>query len=547
MPAVIVDSSRGFHQWHISEVYQGGTPVSPKINVPNVNDIVIDFDNNSGGMFRVSAVDVNNVPTLVLWDPDKVENATSLITGLSRYQPSIITRAFLYAGKVNIDNRYCVYASGTVSAKLFLGTDTSEDTGLQISNVFTLNNLGGGIQKVPEITLTSGDVNDADIVTLVAYTATTRIISICSFLVVNSSAILPLSLSPTVFITDILLYNCPYETSTDLIQIPANVGLNLLTSTQAILHYSNGSTDVIDIDGIKCKLLGINNFNVNSSGVKTKITLAYYPDPGEPIINGGYNNTLTHHYDLEVITDNLDEVYKIYVSANYIYDNTYTSSGYWNFDLYLTNVEYGLFMLLDPNHYSLSDQYGEPFNFSRAYHLTVGVQKLVIRLDMSKVFPLVYDNFTLVQNVWVNMNDIGADDTSWTIDYNNSTSDKLMGNLKAISLITTDYLSVDISVGKANSSDWLDALYWNLEPIFEPVNLTAPTPDYFRLIYKKGEEFFETVEFPLSNWDDTVQFMDGPLPTVVMNYTTVNIVWLKSNISGPKKILGITPLMVKLG
>lgn len=560
MPIILlIDPTRGFHTWNIDEIYEGTVDPS-KVNVPNVGDMVIAWDE---GVYKVDSVGVDNIPVLTMWDPDSnIANAGSggLITSLSEYQPSVINRAFLDTSDViyyiTIDNRWRSFGSESTDVKLYRGTDISAATGIVLSREYSgmvvigdsqplLPLTGTTDEKRPPAIPVEGLLNDGETVTLVTYTATGRITGTTTFVVVNSSAIAPLN-STTKTIVDILLLSEWITTpDPDLLLIPANIGLRLAGATGRIL-YHDGTTEDIPIDGVKLVLHGANNFNNNMEGSVNYLVLTYYADTTERLINGGAGRHISHTYYTQTFLDDIADSYKVYLMLSYNNLNDLYS-----FTFYLTNSDYTLLRKLLPGEYT-AFHYDDtvppgvsttkPLNLNRTANISLPKFTLNIAVHMEQIFPMTYDNYTFTQQMFVDLNDITPSSQSWVLDYEMDNVNTFNGAYKAYTRFSYDYEDLDLRVGAVSQADWLDKIFRPISPIYVSPLITYPEPTHFRIMYDTVTNGFHTSDdIDIADWD----VIYNPGDVIWKNNTGFAIVWLRDEIGLLEKhVLGMTPVMI---
>jgi hypothetical protein len=550
MPAPVLIYQPDKYFWNYDEIYIGpGSSVTQVYGV-KVNDLVLIWDE---GIYKVTAIDNGGpsptmIPTLEIWDP--TENTTNdnagLITGISTYQPSVINRAFLEVNVgqdyITIDARFKSYGDAT-KCKLFLGTDTTAATGIIISmkipgvatdalDMVSIDPGTPAIRRPPTIPVVNG-LEDGSIVTLVTYSAAGRIMSETPFLVKETSAYAPLANAMKI-IEDIRIISPWLDLmDSDLLVLPANIGLELDGAT-ARIYYTDGSTADIAIDGVKCKLLGIDNFSSNFTNTTGHVTLTYYLDNDEFMINGGNNRQISHIYRIETSVDNLNDHYKIYLGIRYNKD-----TGIFGINAWLSDFNYSPMIPLEPAHFTVTDLNNNPINLSRSANLLIAAQNVVIRVHMHLVFPELYSNYTFSQIVNLDLNDISIASPTWIIDYepSNPSNTKLSGIYKFLSSEVSGWEELDMRIGSADLNQWLERLYYPISPLENP---SVPVPTHFRIVYKNGVTDYVSPDLPVSSWN-TLYNDDIMWATS----STLEIIWLKEIIGNPVKLeLGVTPVLI---
>ncbi len=546
MPTLISNPDK--HFYIRDEVYEG--VVDPiKVNVVQVNDMVLDWNQ---GLMRVDSLNINMKPDLVIWNPvenvDIGDESVGLITGLSTYQPSVINRAFYHQDIstrdwVVLDSRFRVYGVDVGRCKLFFGTDTSANGQVISVNLspppvdsIALVSAGTNQYVVPPIPV-QFILNEGELVTLVVYSndiINGVVINETTFRVKPSSAVAPPAMnSGAKVINDITLISTYINLDPDVLEIPVNLGMQFNVA-QARLHYTDATTLAIPINGVKCKLLGMENFNNNMAGAKSYLTLVYYPDNNEYFINGNSNGNITRIYEVHTVAIDPADFYKVYLSVNY---NPLTQM--FGFKFYLTHVDYREPLLLEPGQYSVLDQNGNAINLSRTWHLNNGPVNMVIKVNMEAVYPETYDQFIFTQQLYIDLNDVTGYSSTWFIDYEMDNLGKLNGIYKFKTNISNNYEDLDMKAGAVDLAEWLERLYDPIVPIFEPPALVAPTPTHFRLKYENGLVNYVSPNIPVSQWN----IVFNPGTHIWADKGTVDIHWLEDT-GSEFLVLGITPVMI---
>ena len=544
MSALIKHEGEANRAWHIGEIYQGNPGAGDKLHVPNSNDLVFDFEN---GLYRVAAVDPQTfIPTLVEWDITKFSGSgvDNLPEGISQKNPRSIYRAFVdytvSPAKLTIDTSSYIYGSEPIQAKIFLGTDTSEE-GTVISRVYTsggayltdtvtLASVIPGNSSIKRVPTTSIDVvlEEGETVTVVAYSASGSAVWEESF-VVRESAAIKVNETSTVYLSDISLVT-DLLSPTDNTLILNHLGVPFNTNImQCRLHYSDGTTTDIPIGGNKVKLLGIDDFNYTQLGAPSHLQLQYYPDAEEHAINlaNGNNPTLVKNYRLQNIQASASFALKLYVVPVYLGLVDGYELKYW-----LGNEEYTLFADVTEHVTTTlrnSNQW-DPANFATT-------QQLRATFNAGSVYPGVYPNYIHVQdfNITLKVPAIGVN--PWIIDYITDGSNTLGFNLEATGNDSSD--TVHVRNNKINQADWLDALYYECIPIYDTELLSAPPePTHFRLVIAAFNEVIE-----IGDWEEIISIPDGTM----VNNSTAKIEWLfQANPGDPYTTLGVTPLLLRV-
>ena len=553
-PTLLVNLSRGFSTFYITEIYMGPGGTGSGITVPNPNDMIVDWSN---GIYRVLSIDMtingstgvpNYTPTLELMI-GLIGGNTNL--GLSVYQPSAQSLAFLDTQvspyTITIDDKYRSYGTEITYALLFQGSDIT-NTGNIVSQMYNgsgqyisqqipleiIDNTNPAIKRPVQFN-TNVAMNNGEVVTLVNYTSSGGPSGIASFLIMNSNAIRSLS-NVTVYITDVVLVSPLLNQLTGLVNVPQNIPI-IPSQFQARLLYSNGNTALINIDDTKCFLYGLSTFNTSQAGVESTIVLTYLPSPTEPAINLSNPNraSISHTYTIQTSNNVLNYSFKIFVIPSY---NTSTSS--FTLSYYLTNLSYTMFIPLNSNmvNVSLAVGGGVP-----NYTANTAAQRINISVPMANVVPSGgYGSFNFVESFTITFGNPVT--TPWIIDYlNNGTNVYGAGLYASYSSTLPQVVNISSSFGSTfNLAGFLSNMYNALQPIYDQTTtLVPPVPDHFQLIY---EGIIDNIIYSLNDyWDINIQNNFG---VNFVQYTTLTVVFLQQNPINTSQYLtiGVAPLML---
>lgn len=550
---LLYDPLRGFRAWNIADIWLGPEIIGSGVNVPNIGDLVVDWDQ---GFFRVTDVATESlspgevpsyIPVLTLYDPDRVKSASgeTLYGSVSGYQPSIMNRAF-YDNTVNpftisLDSKYKILGSEANVIKLFKGTNTKQ-TGEVISlkynssgniageniDLVRLDPINDSVKR-PDTIYTLTDLEEGELVTAVIYSLEGNVVGETTFIVKHSSLIRAVESDNTYLESVSLVTSLLDSVELDLIKIPANVPV-AGSDMMARLHYSNGATALVNIDGIKCKLHGLDNFNTSIAGVTSNVILSYYPDDTENVINltSSTVRTISKEYRVQTVTSDLDHSFKIYVSPKWN-----ASTFMYDFSYYLTNLSYDLFILLDPVDITVELADGGPVDFTKSG----GVQDIRLAVHIPDVIPMGFPDYTFVQAMKIELGDHLANTNAWILDYVGDGVDAF-GVTTKFQFSDVGLYPLEIKATANTIQEWFIKLYYSLHPIFDPTTaFNAPTPTHFRLQY----DGFTTADLGIAEWDLYQNHLGSVNGT---EKTTVDIIWLQETSTLESKlILGISPVM----
>jgi hypothetical protein len=547
MPATvpIYDPQRGFKTWHINEIYTG--PNGSGAYVPNVNDLVIDW---ARGLLRVSAVDITTgLSTLVdhvFPSANDISNSDVLF-GVGPGYTSELWRLYVNRNVVphtlSINSSLVIYDPASSYCKIFKGTNTSA-TGIVISANY--NNAGdyvsenipliditvpvdseNGISanaKVPGVGYTNEALNDNDLVTLVIYTAAGNVTGRYKLQVSNTSFIRSLEAN-TRYISDIVIES-PFISENDsrVIEVPLNVPLSSVVA-RARVFYTDGTSRAVTIDGTKCSLYGFENYVATISGQRIPLVLNYKLGANEfsTISQGGAERAISKPYDVRTIDVVGGYSVKLFPIPT------------WNVTTEAWDLTYLLYTL-DRGEWFNATPFIEVGANSQAYNgrSWSNTQWLTVALDIEKVDPRL-TTFRHVQRFGISLlrNGLSPDD-SWTLHFNDSGVPYGAGISCQADFISVGHWSLNIACGKTALEDWLDALYYRVEPLFDVQNESrAPAPTHFVLNINGIRN-----EYPIASWNIAIPSTTGSLAG-----TSAVIEW-RRRVSAETLELGATPIKI---
>lgn len=427
----------------------------------------------------------------------------------------------------------------------FKGTDVSP-TGIAISQTFSggtvVNNdvaldtvyPGNSVVKRPRRFTTNVVLENQALITGVVYDAAGIPIGKRSFVLQHSAAIrsgatTDVAVSSVSLKSDLVDPIDPTLINNDL-NIPFVSSL-----TKAILHYTDGTTKEINIDGNKCQLRGLQDINWSQPVKPYQFALMYFPDSTEPYINAVGDNSarLVTNYRLKNTYRPNDYGLKIYIIPEWIdVDNGY------KLHYRLTNVERDVD--LDVTDSVIVRKVGgvtfEPTNYDAE-------QILDVTLELDKVAPGLYPDFIFTERVIMMVNIPGImDKDPWSIDYNTDGNNKFGLNMQAsigpgVGEPVRGNIRIHFGNGRGSVTNWLHQLYNTIEPIYDTGSLLAPvTPTHFKFRY----EGIDSPIYSVAEWNDELPLLGG-IAAYEPN-KTATIVWLFQEGAG-YGVLGHSPLM----
>jgi hypothetical protein len=526
---VIADPSRGYREWHISEIYSPGNSSSEGQYIPNVDDAVRDW---TQGILRVVNVDyTTGISILQKWneptDPGNVSDEDVLL-GAGPGTQSESYRCYLDQSvmphSLGCDARLHFYGTKVNSIKIFHGTDIS-DNGEIISQFYdsagTL--LGENIPvepvamfqngvvipgnaaasynqavKAPKVGHTTRKMFDNEVVTVVAYDDAGQAISQAKLLVKNTQFVRQTDKSLK-YVASISI-ETPFLLGSDphVIEYPINMPVDNL-GLMGVVTYSDGTQHKIPVDGTKFAMAGLRNYVATIQGQTVDLMLSYQLSEGE----SAYLHTPAPNGKISVAyqarTKESDGAYSVKLFAFPQWQDALT--GY-RMEYYLYNLDrqqvYRVTNLV--THASNSAPF-DPLLYSTKQRINVGV-------NMNEVDPL-FDNWRHTQSFEITLLRPGNQNTgdNWLMGFTPAQSPAYGLDVKAIStFINVGNSTLDISCGAETLEDWLDLVYYPTLPLYDARSETGPLVPNFVVVVSGVHR----VEVPIANWNSEITVEAAP-------------------------------------
>lgn len=492
----IVDRSRIFTVFNRTEIYTG--PGGTGRFVPNVDDMVVDW---SSGIYRVVSVDHErtNLSYLTKVNLNSMgggadDSDYAVVTGVGANSNSF--RVYVDTKTVPhtlaVDSRVLFYGDNAF-IKIFKGTDTSAATGKVISAI--INSSGNVVseniplvltivpngtnvnEKTPQTAWCSETVKDGDIVTIVTYTSAGQITSRDKFIISESNLIRSVD-QAGIYVTNIELLS-PFMSKTDarLIECP----INLLASSlnfQAKVTYSNNTSRIELIDGLKWNLLGLDMFIGSQIGKLDRLILTYNLSPEELALDATAalpDRKIVKEYRIKTV--DIDTYYAVKLFAVPVWD---IGAAKYSLNWYLYNLERN--DIIDVTNFveyaTTSPRFeGNKYN---------GSQKLLVSFNLQHLGNA-YSYYVHTQVVNITLKTPGSTKAATTY-YNLAYADDLSYGDGVRGLYAADdqnagKFKLDISCGHTDSASWLTDVYRPLDPLhYSASEVKAPNPTHARII-----------------------------------------------------------------
>lgn len=497
-----------FQTWNLKDIWFG--TVGDGKYVPNVKDVV--FNMETLEVFYVFSVDeVTLIPTL---KPFNMSINTGNVTEedfLIGVGPGGVDQTYrLYIDKsvrpyqMAIEGRDYWPGSDLRCYQIVVGSEVTGDlkiisalydqsgnylgTDIPLELAAMRNHTNYCMWAFPPCS-TSQELKDNDVVWCRVFGANGGLRSKFPLLVENSSFI-RLTDAAYKYVTSISLES-PFLSSHDthLLEYPLNVplsGLNLF----GVVHYSDGSTRRMPVDGTKFEIFGFNNFVATTVGEETKLLLKYNFSSDEFHYGSSVSKERCMIEKFRAVSTKEDGSYTVKLFCYPVWIDEV--NGY-RLEYYLFNLDRKTWMRVTPYvEYNANLPAFNPIQY--------GVnQQISVSIDLSKINPT-FKAWIHVQVIDITLYRKATDHSStpWTIAYErNQTPVFGLNNWCNVTFVNDNLKYLDITCGETIFANWLARLYWPTKPLFSPTHESkAPEPNFFSIITRDGE-----YEFPIKQWN----------------------------------------------
>lgn len=484
--------------------------------VPNVEDEVHDIQGNEIRRFIVIAVD----PTTLLSTLQAVREVSfdrdiepsDILFGVTPSTYRMFVDRSVSPARIQPDRRLLVGASAAMYCKIFKGIDTSA-TGTVISawydnaGAYVGENLpmelvasdrydnNTGIKSV-QAGWTSAQLVEGETVTAVIYDAEGIVIEVKRMLVTNTGFIRSVDAFSKAVVGISLKSPFLAATNSSILNYPVNLPLNAMNLT-GVVHYSNGETLELSVDGTRFSAEGLEAFAPTGVGQTAELTLKYRLQAGE-----------TAFGNLNYAEDQFSETYTVqtvavegrYSVQLYCYPVWVSQTAGYRLSWFLYDLERSIkyevtpFVTIDP-----STSVYSPVNYGAK-------QTLSVYLDLQNV-NAIYREYIHVQFVDVILNHPGTRRPptgglpNWQVTQV-AGAVPLYGKSSFMTFYQQSPSSRQVKVkGEfATQEEWLDAIYYRSRPLFNPSTETrAPEPTHFNLVVSGT-----STTLSLSQWDKII-------------------------------------------
>lgn len=503
----IKEPNRPFTQFLLSDIYTG--PSGSGRWVPNVDDMVFDWD--TGKRWRCTSVDYTTGLSQL---EEYVEPSTGgsvleedILLGAGPGTQSESYRLYLNTEvlpfKMAFDVRLHTYNPEASVVKVFRGTDIS-DTGNVISAMVDQNDEiisenipltavimpqgnNAGV-KAPLEGYCTEQLDDGDVVTVVTYSSSGTPLAVQKMLVMNTAFVRSANAAQK-YVTSISLMS-PFLSESDnkLLQYPINVPVQS-AALMGRVEYSDGSSVTYPVDGTKFSLHGINSYVSSIVGQRLDLVLGYRLSEDEFSMNVqqvGNERFINEDYELETLP--ADGSYSVKLFTFPIWVDA--STGY-RLEHYLYTLDRDeIFNVTNQVELGLNSPTFQPKQYG-------GEQEMLFAIDLGDVDAF-FKDFRHVQSTGITLIADGTTKADqWKVRELPGGTYYGEGVFARADYQGSDTWDLDLSSDMATFTDWLNAVYYANEPLYNPATESvAPEPTHFAVVVGNYRQ-----EVPINQWD----------------------------------------------
>ena len=519
-----------FQTWALEQLWNG--TVGTNRYVPNVGDLV--WDKVEREFLEVIDVDPSTlVPTLASVE-ESVKDAglvdkVDLVLGVGPGKASDTFRCYIDTSvmphTLAVDGRCLTFGSEVRTYQICRGSELDgtlkvisamyDQSGQYVGNsvpleLASMRDHSNFCTWTFPTCYTTDQVDDNEVLQVRVFTADGGLKQ--KFIVLaENTAFIRLTDTAYKYITHISL-ETPFLSPGDpnLIEYPLNVplkGLNLF----GIVHYSDGTSRRMPVDGTKFEIMGFNHFVATQVGEQTKLVLQY-----------NLSNDEIHYGSSVSVTKAIQELYR---AVSVKEDGSYTVKLFcypdWIDDLNGYRLRFFMYNL-DRNTYKEVTAFTKMNDNTAAFKpKQYGVlQQLSVSVNLRDVNPA-YKSWIHVQVIDVVLHREPTDDSGspWLIGYEREQMPLFgVNNWAEVEYVNATRRLLDISLGETNIEEWYKRMFWATKPLYAPsVEAKSPLPNTFIVATRA-----KTYEFPIEQWNSKLT-----LDKDVLNVETVYIRFIR--------------------
>jgi len=476
--------------WSIHEIYRGGFGQNKFI--PKINDYVIEPETFT--TYKVTDLNiVTYIPELTKISPNIESRQTDIL--LAETNNCDFFRVYFDKSvtpfTLAVDGMLKIYGSTASYARIYKGpfidntqiiSRVYDNSGNFISHDITLSTVAFNthtnfaIKSVPTCNTTEEELKDGEVVTIVIFDASGKVLS-RRLLVVENTTYVAQAFNEQRYITQIFLRS-PFISNTNSteIQYPINLPLTGFNPI-AVVQYNDGTQIEHSLSNSRFSLHGLDQFISSIIGHRVPLVLSYKLGPNEAALASVSSDGVYITTPYTLIVTNTDTSYnvKLFIFPKWI-DRV---NGY-TFEAYLLNLDRNIIFNVTNKIYLASNS--PSFN-PLAYGIT---QRLIFNLDLSTVSGI-FNSFLHTQTVDIILR-AAPDDTFasniWEVGTQIPVSFGYFGaNLKAQRNNITQR-SITIHNNFTTVLEFLNHLYYPTDPLINILTEDAPLiPSHIEVTY----------------------------------------------------------------
>lgn len=543
--------------WDINVIYNGG--IGEGMYVPKVNDYVINPP--TGTLYIVTNLNLNNyISTLQQIDiaalSTAMQNSNQLI---APFAPHTANSYRLYFNNettpytFNIDAFLVVYNATATTAKFFLGNNfnlnnlpnsiaiTVDNNGNPVSDSvqlisYSANNTNNQYMKIVPTVYTNILLQNGDIVTVIFYNADGGVVSFEYLTVVETNGYIGMS-APVQQVTGLSLQS-PFVSTTEpnTLLLPSNISPKDL-DLYGVVTYNDGTQNIMPVNQSgQFMVYGLEQAYKANLLETTTLVLQYTLGTGEKSYsNQNYNGkVVTNNFILKLTNPNFDYQFRLYPVP--VYNG---SSGYiikW----FILSMSRNLFLDVGE-----MVSFSSGSNFIGTNYNNQQTQNVSVKLSYINNS---YTGLNYTQASAMTLSDPAqGPSTPFLLWGNSNISNAPYGaNLRAKAL-NNSATSLDITCQYYILNDWLNAVYYANQPVYNPqLETSAPEPTHFDIYYTPQNQLTgnfmsdaQRQRFMIAEWNSTLNLGTQSIPL----YSTILIRFLQI-IGNTTLVLGISPMMI---
>jgi len=437
---------------------------------------------------------------------------------------------------------------GAAYALLFLGDNIDPDNGGKIISAVYDKSANLTTNEVPvmlaainnytnktvmttdafSVTLNEDALPNGSRCTLVFFDQGDMVITPSQRIVVQHGSYLRNRLKGVRYLLDIELISAWFTDSNDpdKMILPITTPVNGI-EFRAVAHYSNGDRVELPVNGAKFKLLGTDEYRPSYPGQSAEVALVYTLADDEQfyVAQPGQAGRKTRVYQIVAGAPQ-----GAYAPKLYTYPVWQSQGSQWG-------LRHFLYDLLRKAYVEVTDlvtlnESSPPFK-PKSYNT---LQDLTFNLTLKEVSPeynaTIYKQDTSI----ILYKDINGPDKRWGVQY--SQDKPIYDALFAKTTNNGATTKVNLTNGYTKFEDWLQALYWSVQPSYDVFNEEkAPTPNIVYVMLQDGKRF----PLSLTDWNK-----DLTIGAAQAKGQTLLLCWAQKDANGTEKQLAMTGVTVDL-